>query len=91
MHFIALTAELNDTIAELLHRFNELSQEQQHLARVLAAIYKLIELHALTRIVQHPDMASIAPFNDKTLKHAITGVKSLRTGAKVATAWSLTV
>ncbi|KJY97318.1 DEAD/DEAH box helicase [Pseudoalteromonas ruthenica] len=77
MHFIALTAELNDTIAELLHRFNELSQEQQHLARVLAAIYKPIELHALTRIVQHPDMASIAPFNDKTLKHAITELKAL--------------
>ncbi|WP_105201123.1 DEAD/DEAH box helicase [Pseudoalteromonas sp. T1lg10] len=77
MRFITITAELNEAIASLLHRFNECGSAHQHVAQALAVIYKPIELHALGRILAHSELRALEEITDKALKHIITDLCTL--------------
>lgn len=77
MHFITITAEQNDAIAALLHRFNECSSAHQHIALALAVIYKPIESHALNRILEGLELPDLKGVNAKELEHYIADLCAL--------------
>ncbi|MFY8274513.1 DEAD/DEAH box helicase [Pseudoalteromonas sp. SSDWG2] len=77
MHFITVTAQISDTIAALLHRFNECTAKHQLVAHVLAVIYKPIEQHALNRILELDELCDLATISNKELTHLLAELVAL--------------